>query len=494
MHKFNIPISLSHVSVLEALIKFKESDKIEFPKHLITALLCNVNKIHFEEIQRLIFNNKETTLTTNEKIKILENEINKNLVWKGYKIENGEIICFSTLGYIEKQNLETKENDFYSIYLLEPNFFEIFPEQLYNDLLVEKQTKLKKYFARKHLFSNKNSAPITNDNQEKKVEKKTSKKVNKNHTETSLIVDESTISIISNTPLNLNSGIIVNENGEIGERFNAKNRSSISSKSKNSQDSHSRSKKDKKMSQSLDLAQFFNLKKVEKKTEIEENDGIRFKPLEKTYDFEFKYFDNRFQKIFTVRKKRDIRHHEINKKITFVKFHDQIKPPIYEIRDKVGNRISHKRIIEMFIDYEKDSDDDWFVEEGEDIDTDTSDTISEDTEVSESESDWTDKENEPDFEDSRYCGNEVKYIYKKPEINFNVPKTEFFKNFDPKCLSVPLLRSKTVSDELKVHFINEYSNRKNKDEFIKEFGLEYRVVNSALVKLVKDKKVNLNIT
>ncbi|TBU11779.1 putative chromatin assembly factor [Hamiltosporidium tvaerminnensis] len=157
----------------------------------------------------------------------------------------------------------------------------------------------------------------------------------------------------------------------------------------------------------------------------------------------YKRNDPRFQGQFTLRKPKDI---ENPKKLTFIKFHDSIRPPFYGFKDKINCKNSLQKLSDS-IDYEFDSEIEW--EDTEDAD-DIGSTDEEEEEDSYSNNDWIDSNSESEEEG---------FIGKKPYLVF--PNSIFLKftEFDQNFLKIPLFEFSKFPEELipllKESFIKE---------------------------------------
>lgn len=231
--------------------------------------------------------------------------------------------------------------------------------------------------------------------------------------------------------------------------------------------------KKKKTSTSLNITKAFNLTKVETIQETKA-EHVRFLPIKTNSQNKFVLHDPRFNKRFTFRKRKEI----VNPiRLTFIKFHDQIRPPIYSAIEKTNQRITFKKINQVQ-DYDYDSDAEWIYEDGDDID------MSDETETeeySESEdNEWIDKEGE----EAQQV--ETKKVYMKPEVIFTPTNFIFFKEFNDSYLELPLARRNFIPEDLIELLTERTINCKNKEELCRKFSSEYRIINSVVIKKMKE--------
>ncbi|KAM0686405.1 hypothetical protein COBT_002371 [Conglomerata obtusa] len=270
----------------------------------------------------------------------------------------------------------------------------------------------------------------------------------------------------------------------------------------------------------------FNLEKIN--PEKTNTHGLRFKPVKTDPKYTFQYHQERFKKLFTIRRPKDIynnikinnnldknnncintnesidKHDNINSlnkkdssiniektktlmyktsinndlmansvlgisKITFIKFHDQIRPPLYEIKKKIGNRNTLKKIKD--VNYEYDSDAEWIYEEGESVDI--SETESEETPRSD-DSEWIEKDE-----------NEIGIVsgkkYEKPLLQECNAIFDIFVH-DEEWLNIPLKKRDFFPEDL-VEKLRLYTGKE--DFIVKKFALEHRINNSIVLKRLR---------
>jgi len=197
-----------------------------------------------------------------------------------------------------------------------------------------------------------------------------------------------------------------------------------------------------------------------KKINIDENkkvENVRFQPIKNTVKIPK-------NKRFTFRCNKDI---VKACRLTYIKFHDQLRPPTYCHLEKEGNRNSLKK---LDIDYEFDSDCEWIVEEGESVDSETR-SVDDHSSITE---EWIEKDS----------GEVEKRGYKKPEIEIiDVPFVvlkEISNEFE-----LPLLKRDDVPEEL-VCVLKEKLQELTRNEAEKRFGYEFRIHHSAVKRKVNE--------
>lgn len=208
----------------------------------------------------------------------------------------------------------------------------------------------------------------------------------------------------------------------------------------------------------------YNFTKLETK-ENEIDKTLRFKPIYTDPKMTFKFNDLRFRRRFTLRRQKEI---NCPVKLTFVKFHDQIKPPVYEKVDKKRNRNTLK-VIEN-VDYEFDSDAEWIYEDGESVDI----SESESDEDTTTDDDWIEKD-----------GEEVVKKYEKAMICFDNVGFDIWKT-DEDWLNIPLRKTSVFPEEL-TEKLRMMEGRD--DVIVKRFALEHRIVNNTVAKKLKEIKM-----
>lgn len=171
----------------------------------------------------------------------------------------------------------------------------------------------------------------------------------------------------------------------------------------------------------------------------------------------------------TLRMRKDI---QDARKLLFVKFSDQLKPPIYRFRtDRLNIRNSLSRIPQV-LDYECDSD--WEEEEdAESIDS----TEGDSDEMDEGDYEWIDSDVE---------NVELAKSNKKPSVTF--PPCEFIvvASFPGPWLQLPLIERDVFPEECLEIFRQGLADAKHVGSFVKEFGRRYVIKLHVVNKKLRD--------
>ncbi|TBU04248.1 putative chromatin assembly factor [Hamiltosporidium magnivora] len=342
----------------------------------------------------------EKTILEDQKSKSLDNSLNSNKEKEKSLLEDQKKKLLDSLNndnkilekiILEDQKRKSLDNSMKDNKEIEKNLFDEQENELLNKSLNNKEKEKSLLEDQKNKLLNKSS------NNNKEIEK-------------SLLEDQ------KNELLNKSS----NNNKEKEKTINNDQKRKSTSNSKSSQI---------KNNQTLLL---FAKKENKKESTNTEFKG-RFIPL--IFDENvtvYKSNDPRFQGQFTLRKPKDI---ENPKKLTFIKFHDSIRPPFYGFKDKINCKNSLQKLSDS-IDYEFDSEIEW--EDTEDAD-DIGSTDEEEEEDSYSNNDWIDSNSESEEEG---------FIGKKPYLVF--PNSIFLKftEFDQNFLKIPLFEFSKFPEEL----------------------------------------------
>lgn len=217
----------------------------------------------------------------------------------------------------------------------------------------------------------------------------------------------------------------------------------------------------------MNLTTAFNINKITPESIITKNEDLRFQPLILSNHITLKsYKSNRI----SANIKKPI-------KLTFIKFHDQIKPPTFCVYKKSNQRITYKKI-DFITNYDVDSDENWIYEDGESIDSE--DSVSEE-EVSE-DNEWIDKE-----------GAVVTSMkYKKPEILHENIVIEYFKVFDESYMEIQLKRESKFDEGLEDSLKERLKCGRNREDICRNFAAEHNIIVGVVRQKSKEFKEQIN--
>lgn len=164
----------------------------------------------------------------------------------------------------------------------------------------------------------------------------------------------------------------------------------------------------------------------------------------------------------TVRIRKDLRD---PKRLSFIKFSNQLKPPFYGFREEKLHVRNSLLKLPQVLDYEHDSD--WEDEE----DAETIGTTEEESEEEEGNYEWIELDSER---------REVSRSTRKPSISFPSFKLDVSSLFSPSWISLPLVEREVFPEELSQELIKELPLQKDLGEFIRKFGNRYVIKKSAI--------------
>lgn len=213
----------------------------------------------------------------------------------------------------------------------------------------------------------------------------------------------------------------------------------------------------------MNLTVSFNINKIEQPRCTTPNMNLRFQPISLTHHIT----------TYSHKTSRVSGTYEKPLKLTFIKFHDQIKPPTFCAVKKAGERITFKRISNVS-NYDVDSDENWIYEDGESIDS--SDTESE--EEASDDDGWIDKSDVV----------ETSMKYKKPEIMFVDIKIEYYKEFSEDYLNIPLKREIKFNENLVDLLRERLDCGKSREDVCRNFAAEFNIVIGAVRQKTKELK------
>ncbi|KAF7679710.1 hypothetical protein TCON_2491 [Astathelohania contejeani] len=218
-----------------------------------------------------------------------------------------------------------------------------------------------------------------------------------------------------------------------------------------------------------------NFAKINEKITREDNSEMKFRPI--------KFDDNTVvykvgDVIESIRRPPDI---EIPKRLTFIKFYNQIRPPLYEFYSpklKIKNSLKKIDLVE---DYDFDSDLEWENNECDNIDAEILDST-------ESEEEDDEEYSNSDFiDDSEEESQETQVAINQPHLTKPECIYHQYKNFDEEWLRIPLIEYSTIPDNLIDELKKEYKNNtENQMSFIKNFGKKHYIKQSVLLKKIKE--------
>ncbi|AFN83714.1 hypothetical protein EROM_090980 [Encephalitozoon romaleae SJ-2008] len=169
----------------------------------------------------------------------------------------------------------------------------------------------------------------------------------------------------------------------------------------------------------------------------------------------------------TVRIRKDLQN---PKRLSFIKFSDQLKPPFYGFREEKLHVRNSLLKLPQVLDYEHDSD--W--EDAEDAET--IGTTEEESEEEEGSYEWIELDSER---------REMSRLTKKPSLSFPSFKLNISSLFSPSWASLPLVDREVFPEELSQELIKELPFQKDLEEFIRKFGNRYVIKQSAINDKVK---------
>ncbi|AFM98950.1 hypothetical protein EHEL_090550 [Encephalitozoon hellem ATCC 50504] len=169
----------------------------------------------------------------------------------------------------------------------------------------------------------------------------------------------------------------------------------------------------------------------------------------------------------TVRVRRNIRD---PKRLSFIKFSGQLKPPFYGFReDKLHVRNSLAKLPQV-LDYEHESD--W-----EDVeDAETIGSTEEESEEEEDNYDWIELDSER---------RELSKPSKRPSLSFPPCRLSISPSFSPSWISLPLEEREVFPEELSQELIRELPSQKDLGAFVRRFGNRYVIKQSAVSEKLK---------
>ncbi|TBU00241.1 putative chromatin assembly factor [Hamiltosporidium magnivora] len=488
----------NHPFSLKKLLAFKKNNELENLKEILPYCLYLRLSYTYDDIDTLFFDHVNTLLDKNQRIEIIKNVMNESMEWRFYRFEDSNIYVKSRPTLYHK-NLNKRNNgglwflECKDIIILEEIFlFDV--QKKRKNILEEYKFKYEKYKKLENSESknlqmieidssgntdSKNNTEIEEsllktdekniiceNNLDNKILKKTILEDQKKKLLDSLIKDNKILEKIiledqkrksldnsmkdnkekekslfdehEKKLLNKSS----NNNKEIEKSLFDEQENELLNKSLNNKELEKTINNDQKRkftsnSKSSQIKNNQTLLLFAKKENKKESTNTEFKGRFIPLIFDenvtvYKRNDPRFQGQFTLRKPKDI---ENPKKLTFIKFHDSIRPPFYGFKDKINCKNSLQKLSDS-IDYEFDSEIEW--EDTEDAD-DIGSTDEEEEEDSYSNNDWIDSNSESEEEG---------FIGKKPYLVF--PNSIFLKftEFDQNFLKIPLFEFSKFPEEL----------------------------------------------
>lgn len=198
----------------------------------------------------------------------------------------------------------------------------------------------------------------------------------------------------------------------------------------------------------------------EKRKTVEVDNRKRFVPIE--FDSSVYVYKLNNPNFESIRRRKDL----VNPvKMMFIKFCEDIRPPIYRQSDnKLSHKISYVKILND-VDYDEEStwEDDPDAESIDSDDSEEEESASEDNEFIEADS-----------------GEQEKKRVKKPVMSFPVVKIETNKEFDPLFRQLPIVPTKLIPDFIKDKLKEDFNLSDKNPSIFKRLSKKYLVVESAL--------------